>query len=326
MAKERKTTSTALVRAKRPVPAKARPAKPRPSTAIVKRDAGNLARLTSEFQRIITKDPDIGLLGMVEVKLTQREIDVLYAPVEVEEVDILPSGAIYLPHTYYTELFNRAFGPGGWGIVQVATPQTGGGNTIVAAYVLTVHGKPWAFAWGEHDYHEKNRNQTYGDAVEATVASAMRRCAKRRGITMELWKRSFVRAFQREHAVRVTVTVDGQTKQQWRRKDAPPLPGERGRTRRDDTIDAEAVRESLREEDGAGSPAHTGEFITTEQQARLARAIGRSGRPQAEVSTWLERQFNVKKSLGEIRQADYSFIVRMIESPGTLPATKKGDR
>src|SRR3990167_5946168 len=74
-------------------------------------------------------------------------------------------------------------------------PERGQGQqTITCPYVLHIHGKPVAFAMGEQEYYDSNEQQTYGDALESTVASALRRCAKRLGVGLELWGQDFLRA------------------------------------------------------------------------------------------------------------------------------------
>jgi hypothetical protein len=79
------------------------------------------------------------------------------------------------------------------------------GNSVVQPYVLYIHGKPVAFAMGEQEYFEGNKEQTYGDALEATVASALRRCMKRLGIGLELWDRAWVDNFMAEQGVHVQI-------------------------------------------------------------------------------------------------------------------------
>ena len=58
--------------------------------------------------------------------------------------------------------------------------------------MLFVHGKPVAFATGEQDYFETNERQTYGDALEATMSSALRRFCKHLGMGLELLDKDLI--------------------------------------------------------------------------------------------------------------------------------------
>ena len=133
----------------------------------------------------------VGALGLVELKLTDAEERVLSRPVNAADILIRDGGIAYLPHIVYTRWFNDAFGRLGWAIVPTGKPQKGG-NTVLVPYTLYVHGKPVAFAYGEQDYHENNSRQSYGDVIESTVASALRRCAKRLGVGLEMWDKAYL--------------------------------------------------------------------------------------------------------------------------------------
>lgn len=255
-------------------------------------------------------------LGLVELKATPEEERVLARQPDPFDVCIKPTGEVYLPHPVLTKWVNEAFGRGAWTLVQAGKPSLVE-NTVTCPYILYVHGRPVAFANGEQEYHESNRNQSYGDALESTYASALRRCTKHLGIGLEMWDRRWSRRWRAEHAVEVSVKVrkknrDGQWEDdvvtQWRRLDDPPLKNEieGGRQRRQPP--------ASHQEDHAAMD----EPISEAKRDRFWRIARRTGRSEGEVKDWLARVYNLK-STAEIRNRDYDAIMRTIESEGDLP-------
>jgi len=66
--------------------------------------------------------------------------DILLAPTDPEDVEIKPDGIVYLPEIKYRRILNRAFGPGGWGLVprseSIVTPKT-----VTREYALVCNGR-----------------------------------------------------------------------------------------------------------------------------------------------------------------------------------------
>ena len=275
--------------------------------------------------RVLTDDVALGALGLVEVKLTPEEERVLSRPVDETRIRIKPTGQPYLSHPEYTKWFNDAFGRLGWSIVPATKPKRDGEHTVLVAYVLYIHGQPAAFAWGEHEYFENNREQTYGDVVEATTASALRRCAKRFGVGLEMWDKQWLEAWIAGHAIRVPVKRnrkqrDGSWKEvtvyQWRRKDDVPLDGELSSSAR---VDEGGVEQTQRRTaPPAGHNTKQDEPINQAQAQRMWIIARNSGRSEEVVRTWLQVRFKVASSK-EILRRDYDFICRSIEAPGSLP-------
>jgi len=285
---------------------------------------------------VLGDDVALGALGLTEVKLTAEEEKVLSEPVPIDEILIKPnkSGVIYLSHPSYTRWFNRAFGRLGWSIVQRGKAQRVE-KTVVVPYVMHIHGQPAAFAWGEQDYFDgaveededgnkakKNRDQTWGDALESTVASALRRCAKRLGVGLELWDKRFCDKFLKEHGVVVTVRFSrGGTGQQWRRKIDPPFynevqPGDRSTKQQEQ-------RQAPAKSSTAAPPSHTQskEKITEQQRERLWRLVKHVGRDPDEVKDWLTSTYKVESS-HDITRDVYDAICSAIESSGPLPTRR----
>lgn len=284
--------------------------------------APNIEVLPPEVEmRRISDDVVLGELGLVELKLTPEEEKVLAEPVNVIDVRIKPTGAVYLPHIQYTRWFNRAFGRLGWALVPVGMPKKAG-TSVTIPYVLHVHQKPVAFAWGEQEFFESNRDQTYGDAIESTVANAMRRLAKRMGVSLELWDRDFGERFKAEHCVRVSIRPksDGdKPRSQWRRKLDPSLPYEMGAARdEDDYREPAPQRAPAKRESPPSQHANAEDLITQAQRQRLVLIIRNSGRGEEQVTAWLKKRFKLD-SLKGITRRNYDFICSAIESPKDLP-------
>lgn len=275
----------------------------------------------------LTDDIDLGALALAEVKLTTREEEICNEAVRYADVSIKPTGQPYLSHPVYTRWMNRAFGRTGWGLRPASKPLKSG-NSVVQPYVLYIHGTPVAFAHGEQEYHESNAEQTYGDALESTVASALRRCAKRIGIGLELWDRDWVDTFMAEQGVHVQIEVkkrgsdDTYKKWVWRKRGSAPFWNEvKKGARRDD--DAAPAQRQPREAPAAPDPSdghHTRskEKITDAQVKRLGVIIHNSGRSPEEIQPWMERRygFHLRKDITIDR---YNEICSAIESTKDLP-------
>lgn len=255
---------------------------------------------------------ELGALGLVELKLSDQEEQVLSEPVKEADVRVKPNGAVYLPHYAYTRWLNRAFGRLGWALLPASAPKevvSGKKRQVVQYYVLHVHKMPVAFAAGEQDYWEGNADQSYGDAAEGTVASALRRCMKRIGVGLELWDRQWGHRFLEAHTVKVKVSkkdVKGSVsvKSQWRMKDDPPLPGEL----------AANQRVPAQREPSAGTHRDNDAPITQDQQKRLFTILKHSGRTADWLKAYLRKTIN-SESTKDITRKDYDTVVRAIEHP-----------
>lgn len=235
----------------------------------------------------------VGALGLAELKLTEKEEAVLSRAVNPADILVRDGGIAYLPHIVYTRWFGEAFGRTGWSIVPTSRPQRVG-NVVLIPYLLYVHGIPVAAATGEHEYHETNSRQTYGDVIESTVACALRRCAKRLGVGLEMWDKAWLA----QH-------VGGNAKR-------------RDRIRGEDFVDATAVPISRQIEKPVGDGK-----ITKEQRASLAAKAERFRRDPAEVSLWLRKVYGYANSK-DIKTEHFKEICQKVES-GNMPLPGDGD-
>ena len=273
----------------------------------------------------------LGRLGLVDMKLKPEEEAVLNEPVNVNDIQVKPTGQPYLSHPYYTRLFNRAFGRLGWALVPVSKPSKavqGKKLSVVVPYVLYIHGQPVAFAQGEQDYYEDNNEQTFGDALEATVASGLRRCAKRIGVGLEMWDRRYLEAFAAERAVCVQIEVkkrgsdEKEKKWVWRLKGSKPFYNEVVRaSRHRDEDPPPPARTSTVPAEQRTTNSREGEKITLPQRQRLAMIVNNSARSDEEVNDWLRRAYGIRndKPSRDILVREYDAICRALESPGVLP-------
>lgn len=78
--------------------------------------------------------------GLSAEPFPKETADILLAPTDPEEVEIKPDGIIYLPEIKYRRILNRAFGPGGWGLVprseSIVTPKM-----VTREYALVCNGR-----------------------------------------------------------------------------------------------------------------------------------------------------------------------------------------
>lgn len=279
---------------------------------------------------VLGEEAALGALGLTELTIAPAEELVLAEPVPIDEVLIKPTGQPYLSHPSYTRWFNRAFGRLGWAIVPRAKPRIQD-STISCPYMLFVHGKPAAFALGEQEYHENNKEQTYGDAYEATVASALRRCAKRLGVGLELWDRPWLNRFIAEHCVKVflpPVAEGGKKRVAWRRRVDPKIWNELATAREEGDMHDRSAHNSASTAPPAGYDGRGGEVITRSRMVDGKRKLGQverlgiilrnSGRDIMQFKMWLVRNFGID-SRKEIKRTDYDAICQAIEAPGDLP-------
>lgn len=295
---------------------------------------------------VLSEQPTIGNHGTVELKLTKDEELELAKPVVAQDVLIKPTGQPYLPHRVYTLWFNRAFGRFGWSLVPRATPimkaiadkEDGGKkgrHLVLVPYSLNIHGHTVAFAWGEQEYNETNAEQTYGDAVESTVANALRRCAKRIGVGLELWDKDWLERWRAEHAIEVTIKGygGGSNYKRWRRQKDAPLPFEITGKRNTGTASEPDQDPPLGDESrrtsrpAAGNDGNGGEKITKPQRQRLATIASKAGRSTADVQLWLRSKWKVNSS-ADIKRQDYDAICRELERRGplSLPGDGEGEK
>lgn len=172
---------------------------------------------------LVTMDNPYG--GIAQAAFSREEREVLLAPLDPKDVEIRPDGMVYLPEIKYRRILNKAFGPGGWGLMK-RSDWTMVDGTLMREYALIVHGRFVSEAIGEQDYIENNPNMTRATASEGVRSNAIMRCCKDLGIASELWDPNYLEPWRKENAIQVW--RKSSQRPIWRRKDREPYYDERG--------------------------------------------------------------------------------------------------
>jgi hypothetical protein len=291
------------------------------SVALVRRKPASLPKpattgerqLAVQLARTVTDGFALDTLGLVSLRTTPEQEKILSREPSPDDISVLPDGAPYCPHPVYTRWLNEAFRRGGWQLAPVSKPALIE-STVTVKYILYVDGKAVALADGQQEYHANNRNQSYGDVLEATRSNALRRCCKHLAIGLQLWDKRFSAKWRREYCVQVTVRgrkkdgdqwIDADVTQ-WRRKDDDPLPKE-----------VRAGR-AARTEPAHEEHSKMDEAISDEKRVRFWRIAKRVGRKEDDIKRWLKKHYSLTDTK-QIKNRDYDKIVRILESPGALP-------
>ncbi|KAJ3046239.1 hypothetical protein HDV00_000051 [Rhizophlyctis rosea] len=155
--------------------------------------------------------------GFASEGFSDEVADILLAPIPEGDIEIKPDGLLYLPEIKYRRILNRAFRPGGWGLVPKG-PHTVIQQTVSREYALYCHGRFVAQARGEQDFFSDGNLPT---ATEGAKSNALIRCCKDLGIASELWDPIFIKDFKERMCEQKQVKNNnsGAVKQLWRRKD-----------------------------------------------------------------------------------------------------------
>ncbi|KAJ2439966.1 hypothetical protein GGF42_007783 [Coemansia sp. RSA 2424] len=155
--------------------------------------------------------------GMATQPFEPRISETLMAPVTESDIEIKPDGLLYLPEIKYRRILNRAFGPGGWGLVPRGAHSVSG-RTLSREYALICLGRFISQARGEQDFFDESGLAT---ATEGCKSNALVRCCKDLGVASELWDPAFITQFKAKRCVEewVTHAVKGSKKRMWRLKE-----------------------------------------------------------------------------------------------------------
>lgn len=170
--------------------------------------------------------------------LTAQQQRILREPIPRDEIEIKPekAGLIYAPAARIRQKMLDAFGPGGWKLVPVRPGLknvTVQGNRVIYPARLYVHGPGgWRFvseASGGQKYVAENPEMDWASAIEAARTDALTRTVKDLGVALDLWLKSYGRAWKEEYALEVWVEgvqgsrVAGKKETRWRRYDEEPF-------------------------------------------------------------------------------------------------------
>ncbi|TNY21656.1 mitochondrial genome maintenance MGM101-domain-containing protein [Rhodotorula diobovata] len=154
--------------------------------------------------------------GLSAVPFTREQGEVLMRPLEEHEIEIKPDGLLYLPEILYRRILNKAFGPGGWGMVPRGE-MTVLKNLVTREWGLVAGGRLVSVARGEQTFFDPSGVPT---ASEGCKSNALMRCCKDLGIASELWDPVFIRAFKKAHCVEAWTehVVSKKKQKRWRKK------------------------------------------------------------------------------------------------------------
>ncbi|KAI5949709.1 MGM101 [Candida margitis] len=155
--------------------------------------------------------------GLGSQPFSKEIADTLLAPIEDQDIEIKPDGLLYLPEIKYRRILNKAFGPGGWGLVP-RTESLVTKSQISREYGLICHGRLISIARGEQDYYGGEEKVT--TALEGCKSNALMRCCKDLGIASELWDPGFIRKWKAKYCEEVFVehVVNKKKKKLWKLK------------------------------------------------------------------------------------------------------------
>lgn len=172
--------------------------------------------------------------GIALVPITPEKQAKLEEPIDPEQLDILPTGVVYMSQVWYRRKLNSTFGCGRWGLLPQGEYiykefKTQGGKpagTLMHEYALIVEGCFVGHCIGESDYHPSNDRSSYATAAESLKSNALSRLCKDLGIASECWDTRFTEKWISENAI--SVWRKEVRKPEWRRRDAKPFWNETG--------------------------------------------------------------------------------------------------
>lgn len=159
-------------------------------------------------------------LAITAQPVKPEQAQILLEKIKPEDLDILPTGEIYLTQIRYRDRLNRAFGPGGWAMRPLSQPYVKD-ELAMQEWALYANGQFMAYAVGGAEYRESNNRMNWSDVLETVKSNALMRLCKDLGIAAECWDRRYTTAFKNEYCVKVW--IKDKNKPQWRRLDAEPF-------------------------------------------------------------------------------------------------------
>lgn len=176
-------------------------------------------------------DPSVVYAGASNLNLSESEMKNIAAPFDDLAYEIRPDGFIYVPQVLTLQRLNSVIGVGKWSILQINNGRDEVRTDVFKVFydgALVIRGHFVSRSVGESTYSRSNSNQSWAAALEAAKSDCRQRCCKDIGIASDAWNPTFVREWQKKHAIRVKVLDQGREKVIWRRKDVDPFPNEIG--------------------------------------------------------------------------------------------------
>ena len=273
-------------------------------------------------------------LGLSQSGFTETERAALMGPFVDEQIEIKPSGEVYVSHIFIRNRLSEIFGPGNWGLLPEDPVDKQG--QLIQKWTLLIRGRPVAAAYGEARYIANNPRHSWGKALEAAKSNALTRCAKDISLAARCWERRWQFSYRMRHGVLVKVRVKDRIETQWRHVDSPPLSAEISLDDRSPNADRYQPPTAARRAAAEASwrPATEDEQPTVEaQEARAAElvpfgdglidarghrqlrgAMRTHQRSEADVKAFLKKQWGYG-STAEIRQSQLNAVLDYVRAP-----------
>ena len=87
-----------------------------------------------------TVDWSTSFQGVGVAPFSAEASQILMADISQQDIEIKPDGIVYLPEIKYRRILNRAFGPGGWGMVPRGDLVVED-KIVTREYALIAHGR-----------------------------------------------------------------------------------------------------------------------------------------------------------------------------------------
>jgi Mitochondrial genome maintenance MGM101 len=178
-----------------------------------------LVTFTEERPDVLARFP-----GLSSQRFSKEQEAVLLQKIPAEDIDILPTGELYVSQVRYRRILNDTFGPGGWGLIPTGDFQQDGG-TLCREHSMFAEGRFISSAIGEADFQPNNPRYSKATAAESLKSNALTRCCKDLLVASECWDKRFCEGWKRKNAVAVWCVGKagdnaGKKKKLWRRRDA----------------------------------------------------------------------------------------------------------
>lgn len=169
-------------------------------------------QLTPAQSRInaVSRALDAAMSKASMLELTDEQIKILKADFPDEAFRYGAAGKedlIYIEHFALRNRMDEAIGMGKWALIRTepykAEPfKTAKGTDACRVYAtcaLLVHGCMVSEATGDGTYYLNNDSGNYGDAAEAAMTQAFRRCAKQFGVGLQAWSKTWCEEWTKKH-------------------------------------------------------------------------------------------------------------------------------
>lgn len=213
----------------------------------------DLRWVVPEIRRLYSAEP---------LDLPEPKRQALMAPFPDHQVEIRPTGELYIPHVYVRRRLNEVLGPGRWALWTIRHGRSG--NVVYVHCVLIVEGRAIGDAYADATWEASNPRMSFTDAVQAAEASALRRlAAKFLSCGDQVWLPDFCRRWIAQYAESQSVWEHGRRVERWRRRDSGITVDEGGRV---ETAAEPPKKGKAEAEEAKDQEAETDEVATISQK------------------------------------------------------------